>query len=644
MSSLIIVFSPLLSFFITGLLAVLSKKASNFRFSNFLSWVISCISLGFATSFAVIMYLIISKIDFPLIYKGFNWVSAGSFYVNFSFHFDVLSSIMVMLICFISFLVHFYSYFYMKEDDNIARFFAYLNLFTFSMLFLVVSDNLLQMFIGWELISLCSYLLISFYFEKDSANYAAEKGFLVNRFADIAFILGIFIIFVMFGNLNITDIAKNINNHLDDTFSFFGIEGLWLNVIGFLFLIAAFAKSAQLFFHVWLPDAMEAPTPVSALLHAATMVTAGVFLLTKLSVIYNYTPVVNNFILIFSGITTLYAAVVACFQTDIKKIIAFSTISQLGYMFLAIGSGFYTGAIFHLFTHAFFKALLFLSAGSIICSVGEQNINKMGGLWNKIPLTYLCMIIGSLALIGVPLFSGFYSKEAILHVLLEQKGSYVYFAFLMGTITIFFTTIYSFKLLLTVFHGSPKYSNVIEPRESNLGMILVLIVLAVLSVVSGNIGYEYFIGEQSRLFWNHSIIYVTNTIETNSSPYLLYLSLSLTAIAFIISVILFAKSSSLKNKLYKMFKGFSDAFYNKLYLDAFYDFIVLKFIPKTATFLNKINDEVIDRLFVNSLASFLSKTSKLLNKLQNGHVGFYAGMMLFGTCVLITYCILILGI
>ena len=406
------------------------------------------------------LFVSISAIfSFLIFYKVFNesytnnlniltWINSGTFNVNWSINIDALSSVMLVVVTLVSSIVHIYSIGYMSHDPHKQRFMSYLSLFTFSMLMLVTSDNFLQLFFGWEGVGLCSYFLIGFWFKKESANAAAIKAFVVNRVGDFGFALGIFLIFYLFGTFNYTEVFELIPQSLEKDLSFLGINVNAINLICILLFIGAMGKSAQIFLHTWLPDAMEGPTPVSALIHAATMVTAGVFLVVRCSPIYEYSPFALNIITVVGMSTAFFAATVALVQDDIKKIIAYSTCSQLGYMFFAAGVGAYNVAMFHLFTHAFFKALLFLGSGSVIHSFkDEQNINLMGGVWKKIPYTWVLMIIGTLALTGFPFLSGFYSKDAIIEFAYLRGNTVGYFAAGIGIFTALLTSIYSWRLL-----------------------------------------------------------------------------------------------------------------------------------------------------------------------------------------------------
>ena len=440
-----------------------------------------------------------------------TWINSGSLEVNWAMKIDTLSSVMLVVVTYISALVHIYSIGYMSHDPHKPRFMAYLSLFTFAMLMLVTADNFIQLFFGWEGVGLCSYFLIGFWFKKETANAAAIKAFVVNRVGDFGFALGIFLIFYLFGTVNYTEVFNQIPTVVDEKLNFLGIKIQAIDLICILLFIGAMGKSAQIFLHTWLPDAMEGPTPVSALIHAATMVTAGVFLVVRCSPIFEYSELTLNIVTIVGMSTAFFAATVALVQTDIKKIIAYSTCSQLGYMFFAAGVGAYNVAMFHLFTHAFFKALLFLGSGSVIHAFkDEQNINNMGGVWRKLPYTYTLMIIGTLALTGFPLLSGFYSKDAIIEFAYLSGTATGYYAAGVGIFTAFLTSIYSWRLMFKTFHG--QYNNkeikIEETHESPLVMLIPLVLLSIGAIFAGFIFKELFIGyEGINNFWRESSLF-----------------------------------------------------------------------------------------------------------------------------------------
>jgi NADH-quinone oxidoreductase subunit L len=444
-----------------------------------------------------------------------RWIDIGTFKANWSIHVDALTSIMFLVVTSVSSLVHIYSAGYMSHDPNVPRFMSYLSLFTFFMLLLVSADNLIQLFVGWEGVGLCSYLLIGYWYKKPSACNAAIKAFVVNRIGDFAFALGIFSVFIIFDSVEFKYIFSTISEKQNTIFNILGYQLNAIDTMCILLFIGAMGKSAQIGLHTWLPDAMEGPTPVSALIHAATMVTAGVFLIARFSPVFEYSPIALQFITIIGATTALFAATVAITQNDIKKIIAYSTCSQLGYMFFACGVSAYPAAIFHLMTHAFFKALLFLGAGSVIHAMSdEQDITKMGGIWKKIPLTYGLMWIGSLALAGIYPFAGFYSKDAILEAAYASHSQVGQYAYIVGTIAAFLTAFYSWRLIILVFHGKPNASAKImeHVHESPKVMLFPLIILAVGALTSGVIAYNMGIIDANMAFWGNSLSSSRNNI------------------------------------------------------------------------------------------------------------------------------------
>ena len=476
-----------------------------------------------------------------------TWINSGTLDVNWSIKVDALSSVMLVVVTLVSALVHIYSIGYMSHDPHKPRFMAYLSLFTFSMLTLVTSDNFLQLFFGWEGVGLCSYFLIGFWFKKETANAAAIKAFVVNRVGDFGFALGIFLIFYLFGTVNYVEVFNQIPQILEKKLLFLGMNVVAIDLICMLLFIGAMGKSAQIFLHTWLPDAMEGPTPVSALIHAATMVTAGVFLVVRCSPIFEYSPLTLNIITIVGMTTAFFAATVALVQTDIKKIIAYSTCSQLGYMFFAAGVGAYNVAMFHLFTHAFFKALLFLGSGSVIHSFkDEQDINQMGGVYKKLPYTYAFMIIGTLALTGFPFLSGFYSKDAIIEFAYLRGNTTGYYAAGIGILTAVLTSIYSWRLIFKTFHGdyNNKKININEMHESPLVMLLPLFVLAIGAIFAGFLFKDLFISHSGgNSFWGDSIKFL-NPLSTEHPP----LWFLLTTPALVLTSIPIAYYLFVKNK------------------------------------------------------------------------------------------------
>ena len=503
-------------------------------------------------------------------YKIIEWISSGNLNVNWSIKIDPLSSIMLVVVTSISSLVHLYSIGYMSHDPNKPRFMAYLSLFTFAMLMLVVSDNFLQLFFGWEGVGLCSYLLIGFWYKKNSANDAAIKAFLVNRVGDFGLAIGIFLIFNYFGTVNYDEVFSKVASLSTKEINFLGLDVGLITLISITLFIGAMGKSAQFLFHTWLPDAMEGPTPVSALIHAATMVTAGVFLVVRCSPIFEYSQTALNFIAVIGMITAVFAASVALVQNDIKKIIAYSTCSQLGYMFFAAGVGAYHVAIFHLFTHAFFKALLFLGAGSVIHAFkDEQDIRKMGGVWKQIPYTWALMLIGTLALTGFPLLSGFYSKDAIIEFAYFKNSSIGYYAMTVGIFTAFLTAIYSWRLFFKTFHG--KYNNTDLPiektHESPIIMLVPLILLSLGALFAGYTFKELLIGHNYLNFWNKSIFFIKEIEHVHLPFWLLFSTPVLVIISIPLAYYLYIKNKNILSEVKKINEPLYNFLLDKWYFD-----------------------------------------------------------------------------
>ena len=577
-------------------------------------------------------------------YKIFEWISSGGFTANWSINIDPLSSVMLVVVTFISALVHIYSIGYMSHDPHKPRFMSYLSLFTFSMLALVVSDNFLQLFFGWEGVGLCSYLLIGFWYKKESANNAAIKAFIVNRIGDFGLAIGIFLIFFFFGTINFEETFKIASQYSEKTLVFFGIEANLITLICLFLFIGAMGKSAQFLLHTWLPDAMEGPTPVSALIHAATMVTAGVFLVVRCSPIFEYSQVALNLVTIIGMITAIFAASIALVQNDIKKIVAYSTCSQLGYMFFAAGVGAYHVAMFHLFTHAFFKALLFLGAGSVIHAFkDEQDIRNMGGVRKKLPYTYTFMLIGTLALTGFPFLSGFYSKDAIIEFAYLKNSSLGNYAVSIGIFTAFLTSIYSWRLFFKTFHGS--YNNkkipIDKTHESPLVMLLPLMLLSIGAIFSGYFFKNIFIGSSNNDFWQLSIFFL-NEIKYEAIPlWFLLTTPILVLIAIPISFYLYI----INPKTLEDFKNTNIPLYNfllnKWYIDKLYEKVFVVSAKKIGSFFWKKGDiGIIDKFGPDGISKLVKIISNKTGRLQTGFIYDYAFVMLLGLSVLLTYLIL----
>ncbi len=574
-----------------------------------------------------------------------TWINSGSLNVNWAIKIDTLSSVMLVVVTLISSLVHIYSIGYMSHDPHRSRFMSYLSLFTFAMLTLVTSDNFLQLFFGWEGVGLCSYFLIGFWYKKKSANAAAIKAFIVNRVGDFGFALGIFLIFYIFGSVNYNEVFDQIPKFLDNKIKFLGLDFNSIDLICILLFVGAMGKSAQFLLHTWLPDAMEGPTPVSALIHAATMVTAGVFLVVRCSYIFEYSNLALNLITIVGMTTAFFAASVALVQNDIKKIIAYSTCSQLGYMFFATGVGAYNVAIFHLFTHAFFKALLFLGSGSVIHSFkNEQDITNMGGSWRKMPYTWILMIIGTLALTGFPFLSGYYSKDAIIEFAYLKGNTSGYFAAGVGILTAFLTSIYSWRLIFKTFHGNYNNKNVDinSIHESPSIMLIPLILLSIGAILAGIIFKDLFIGNNSSyLFWQESIKFLEPLSKDHPPFWILYFTPFLVVISIPISHYVFLKNTKILDSLIESNKSLYKFLQNKWYFDEAYDFMFVKPAKKIGIFFWKIIDEkTINKFGPDGISKVIKNFSIRAVKLQSGFIYQYAFIMLLGFSILLTFFII----
>ena len=577
-------------------------------------------------------------------YIIFEWISSGNFKANWSINIDPLSSVMLVVVTFVSALVHIYSIGYMSHDPHKPRFMSYLSLFTFSMLALVVSDNFLQLFFGWEGVGLCSYLLIGFWYKKETANNAAIKAFIVNRIGDFGLAIGIFLIFFFFGTINFEEAFQATSQFAEKKIDFLGFETNLVTLICVFLFIGAMGKSAQFLLHTWLPDAMEGPTPVSALIHAATMVTAGVFLVVRCSPIFEYSQFALNLVTVVGMITAIFAASVALVQNDIKKIVAYSTCSQLGYMFFAAGVGAYHVAMFHLFTHAFFKALLFLGAGSIIHAFkDEQDIRNMGGVRKKLPYTYVFMLLGTLALTGFPFLSGFYSKDAIIEFAYLKNSYLGNYAATIGIITAFLTSIYSWRLFFKTFHGpyNNKKISLNQAHESPLVMLFPLVFLSIGAIFSGYIFKETFIGHHSKEFWQGSIFYL-NEIKHEAIPlWFLLITPILVLISIPISFYLFISNPKVLGDFKNTNMPLYNFLLNKWYIDELYEKVFVIPTKKIGSFFWKKGDiGLIDKFGPDGISKLVKIISSKTGRLQTGFIYDYAFVMLLGLSVLLTYLIL----
>jgi len=627
-----IIFLPLLGFLFCFLLG----KQFNYRVYQ-----ISTTSILFlCTLFSWIIFIqFINNKETEIIFI-LNWITSGNFIVDWSIRLDTLTAVMFIVVTTVSACVHLYSIGYMEEDPSKIRFMGYLSLFTFFMLVLVSSNNLLQMFFGWEGVGLASYLLIGFWHHKDSANKAAIKAFVVNRVGDFGYAIGIAGIFYIFGTISFDSIFSQVDQFSEHQIQFLSFSFPTLDFLCFLLFIGAMGKSAQLGLHTWLPDAMEGPTPVSALIHAATMVTAGVFLVARMSPLYEFATFTNLFITFIGAATAIFAASIALTQNDIKRVIAYSTCSQLGYMFFAAGVGAYNASIFHLTTHAFFKALLFLSAGSVIHAMHhEQDMRKMGGLFKKIPFTATMMWIGSLAIIGFPYLSGYYSKESILENAFYASNGIAYFAYLVGILTALLTAFYSWRLLFLTFHGENRSNNKTydHAHESPLVMTAPLFILAIGSIFSGIFFADYFIGYYKKEFWDNAIL-----LTESSHKYLpltqSLISKSAVAIGILVCVLIYSNNlNRAKNLSYNLDPLYSLS-KNKWYVDELYHKVFVLTFFKLANFFWKKGDEkTIDGLGPNGVSWIISKSSSYVSLFQSGYLFHYAFAMLGGLVIILTW-------
>lgn len=570
-----------------------------------------------------------------------TWIEAGDFHVSWALRYDTLSVSMVAMVTCVATLIHIYSVGYMSHDNSIWRFFSYLSLFTFAMLMLVTADNLLQLFFGWEGVGLASYLLIGFWYDRPAACAAAMKAFIVNRIGDLGFAVGIALVFFLFGSIEFTDIFAAIGQHQTATYHVFGTDYRAYEVIGILLFIGAMGKSAQLGLHVWLPDAMEGPTPVSALIHAATMVTAGVFLMSRMSPLLDYAPGAMGFVTFIGASTAFFAATVACTQTDIKRVIAYSTCSQLGYMFVAAGVGAYQASVFHLLTHAFFKALLFLAAGSVIHAMSdEQDMRKMGGIWRLIPITYAVMWIGNLALAGIPPFAGYYSKDAILEAAWASHSLVGHYGFWCGLIAAFLTAFYSWRLMIMTFHGAPRADRhtMEHVHESPLVMTVPLMILAFGAVVVGYAFHEQLLGPDWHAFWGNAIqIAPTNHVLETMEHVPGYISFAPTVVGLCgiaMAYLFYMFRPGIPVALANRFGGVYRFLLNKWYFDELYGAIFVRPLMRLSRALWATDGQIIDGI-PNGVASLTATGSSQIVKLQTGSIAQYAFVMLIGVVALV---------
>jgi len=656
-----IVFLPLLGSAIAGLFGrVIGRRSSE---------LVPTAMLFASAALSIFAFYDVALLGHSQIVPIATWIASGDFSVDWSLRVDSLTAVMLVVVTGVSSLVHLYSIGYMEEDPHTPRFFSYLSLFTFAMLMLVTANNFLQMFFGWEGVGLASYLLIGFWYEKPSANAAAIKAFIVNRVGDFGFALGVFGVFYVFGTLDFDRVFAAAPMFADKTFSFAGHDLDILTTLCILLFIGAMGKSAQLGLHTWLPDAMEGPTPVSALIHAATMVTAGVFLVCRASPLFELAPVARDVVAVVGASTAFFAASVGLFQTDIKRVIAYSTCSQLGYMFAAAGVSAYGAAMFHLFTHAFFKALLFLGAGSVIHALHhEQDMRRMGGLYKQLPITYWMMLIGNLALtgVGIPLIAigtaGFYSKDAIINAAFEAGTSTGTYAFVLTVVAAAMTSFYSWRQFLMTFHGpyrpeAEAHSGhghdhahgedhghhavpLSDVRESPTVILVPLLVLSVGALLAGILFEGVFLGGESAEFWRGAVASVAgHGLRQGEIPeWVEFAPLIALAIGFSIAYYYYVLHPELPPRMAAKGGILYKFLLNKWYFDELYDFLFVRPAKWLGRFLWKVGDgRIIDGLGPDGIAARVLDVTRGAVRLQSGYVYHYAFAMLMGVAAFVTW-------
>ena len=633
------VFLPLLGAFIAGFFGrIIGDRASH---------IVTCLGVGLASLAGIFTFYDVAIQGNDQVVNLMTFISSGTFEAQWALRFDTLSAVMVTTVTTVSTLIHIYAVGYMSHDDSQPRFMAYLSLFTFAMLMLVTADNLVQLFFGWEGVGLVSYLLIGFWFKKPTANAAAIKAFVVNRVGDFGFLLGIFAIYFLFDAVSFDVIFGAVAGKADAQVTFFGIHGHALTLTCLLLFIGAMGKSAQLFLHTWLPDAMEGPTPVSALIHAATMVTAGVFLVARMSPLFEYAPTALTVVTVIGASTAFFAATIGCVQNDIKRIIAYSTCSQLGYMFFACGVSAYQAGVFHLMTHAWFKALLFLSAGSVIHAMSEeQDIRKMGGIWRLIPVTFTVMLIGNLALTGIPFFAGYFSKDMVLeaaHAAGSGAGNY---AFALGITAAFLTSFYSWRLTFLTFFGTPRadHHTMEHVHESPLVMTIPLGLLALGAVFSGYLGYELFVGDGRTEFWSGSIAVLESNdviarVHEHHPAFLIkYLPLIVSLSGLGLAYLMYIRRPELPGRLAAAFPGVYQFLLNKWYFDELYNFLFVKNAFRLGNLFWKGGDTgIIDRFGPDGISAATGNFARRLGLVQSGYLYHYAFAMIIGIAAIVSW-------
>ena len=615
---------------------------------------VTCAGMGIAAVLGVILFVQVALGGQAHIVDLFTWIDTGDLdparqlQAQWALRFDTLSAVMVAVVTVVSAMVHVYSVGYMAHDHSIPRFMAYLSLFTFFMLMLVTADNFIQLFFGWEGVGLCSYLLVGFWYDRPSANAAAIKAFIVNRVGDFGFALGIFAVYTIVGSLHFQTVFDAAPNFANTSFPFLGMQLDALTVTCILLFIGAMGKSAQIGLHTWLPDAMEGPTPVSALIHAATMVTAGVFMVARLSPLFEYAPVALAVVCVIGATTALFAASVGMVQNDIKRVIAYSTCSQLGYMFAAAGVSAYSASIFHLMTHAFFKALLFLGAGSVIHALsGEQDMRRMGGLWRLIPITYALMWIGNLALAGIPPFAGYFSKDMILEAAWASGTGVGLYAFCLGTFAAFLTAFYSWRLISLTFHGEPRAPREVmeHVHESPPAMLWPLYVLAAGAVFAGWLGYNDFVGEGRENFWGDSILVLPNHASLEAAHHVPFWVGTLPTVVGLLGIavawICYIWQPSLPALMARRLRPLYLFLLNKWYFDELYDALFVRPAMALGRGFWKTGDgALIDGLGPDGLAATTVRLAVRASRLQTGYLYHYAFAMLIGVVAFVSWYLL----
>jgi NADH-quinone oxidoreductase subunit L len=578
----------------------------------------------------------------------YTWISSGTFKVSVGFLVDQLTAVMLVVVTTCSTLIHIYSAGYMHGDKGYYRFFAYMSLFTFSMLMLVMANNFLQLYFGWEAVGLCSYFLIGFWFEKKSASDAGKKAFIVNRFGDFGFGIGVIMIFLSLGTLHYAPVFESVNTLVGQTVTIhlLGLEFDLITFIALLLFCGAVGKSAQIPLHVWLPDAMEGPTPVSALIHAATMVTAGVFMVARCNPIFSLSPLAMGTVALVGAVTSLFAATIGLVQNDIKRIVAYSTVSQLGYMFLACGVGAYGAGIFHLYTHAFFKALLFLCAGSVMHAMaGELDLQKMGGLRKYMPVTYGTMLIASLSIAGVPGLAGFFSKDEILWLAYSGPSPVGKLVWAIGTFVAFLTAFYSFRLIFLTFHGKFRGTHEQEHHlhESPKVMTVPLILLCVGAIASGWVGIPHLLGGGAH--FTEFMKPVLGHLEGHGTHAEEWLVMAISVVAGLsgigLAAFVYLREENLAARITQKFAGIHRVLWNKYYVDELYDLIIVRpTIWVARSVIVGVTDGKIIEGVVNGVPSLIGRLSSLLRNLQTGMVQQYAAVMAMGAFVVIALVLL----